>query len=560
MEKLRPRAGGKLRCLCVGISTVLGFALWTAGAGAQMYPATETLQLSSSGQPPGDGLLHVGAESPEAPQYRALVRFDLPAIDPDRLLAATLVLEDAACYYGDIPPVTARPILSDWNAETTWDGRPETGDEAGEAAGGDCPSSEGRIDVTTLVRDWSTGAVSNLGVELRGDESGFSPQADRRLAPVSGVSLEVELLSQTQTIPTQPGSGLAPVLLAGVLVDEYGAPVRGGAVSVSPSVGAEGSEEAVELASAETDASGAFVVRLSPADPAIAAAAAANDGWVTFDAAFLTGTRVQFRSFSRRAEGGSWVAGEAQVHVQFDSTAAIGSQAPGVRTALSELDTGHPRPGCYLFTTRLGELDRYMVIGEAHVWKDQALTWAYGEQADSNIGVGYSTDGIHWSLSGSMHVGNKRSAQITDTISNLGDDDGNFGRRYRSEFHFVKERQRRVCLGRSATVYRIRATRWNGGFDYYDDVKDLNGHCGDRYVGTAVYFTPASGKGTFRRASEDLRTYTAAVTVFGVSLSGQTGASKSSSQTWRFGRHFTRYYLCGDTGKPTVAERIFAGF
>jgi hypothetical protein len=53
--------------------------------------------------------------------------------------------------------------------------------------------------------------------------------------------------------------------------------------------------------------------------------------------------------------------------------------------------------------------------------------------------------------------------------------------------------------------------------------------------------------------------YSAAVTVFGVALSGQTGASKSSTQSWRFGRLFPRYYLCGDTGKPTDSERIFAG-
>ncbi len=319
------------------------------------------------------------------------------------------------------------------------------------------------------------------------------------------------------------------------------------------------SVETAQLASAETDAAGTFVVRLSPGDPAVAAAAAANDGWVNFDAAFATGNRVQFRSFSRRADGAAWTSGEGQVSVQFDSAAAIAAQAPGVRTVFSELEPSHARPGCYVSTTRLGEADRYMVIGEAHVWKDQAMTWTYGERADSDVGVGYSTDGVHWSLSGSVHVSNRRATEITDTISNLGDGQGNFGRRYRSEFHFVKERKRRVCLGRSTTVYRVKATRWNGGFDYYDDVKDLNGHCGDRYKSNAVYFAPATGNGTFSRSSEDLKTYTAAVTVFGVVLSGQTGASSSSSQSWRFGRQFARYYLCGDTGKPTVSERIFAG-
>ena len=75
-----------------------------------------------------------------------------------------------------------------------------------------------------------------------------------------------------------------------------------------------------------------------------------------------------------------------------------------------------------------------------------------------------------------------------------------------------------------------------------------------------MYFEPADGLGTFGRSSEDFRTYGLAVSVFGASLSAQSGASKWVTQKWRFGRLFSRYYLCGDTGKPTVSERVFAGF
>ncbi len=567
MERRRPRAGAKVRCLCVGMLTVLGVFLWTAGAGAQVYPATETAQLSSSGVSPGDGLLHVGPRSLDGPLYRVLLRFALPPIDSERVLRAVLRLGEADCYLGEAPAVAARPVLADWHAGTTWDGLPPTGDQAVAGAGGTCPDSGESIDVTGSVRAWAAGVFPNFGLELRGDESGAGPPVfetpngpadglDRRFDPALGVSIEVELASDSP--PSPPPA--APVLLAGRLTDELGAPVVAGAVSVSQAVDPESSVEAPELASATTDASGAFVLRLSPAVAAVAASASANDGWVDFDAAFITGNRVQFRSFSRKAADGAWTEGEGTVAVQFDSAAAIGAQAPGVRTAFSEADSSHSRPGCYVSTTRLGEVDKYMVIGEAHVWKDQALTWQYGQRADSDIGVGYSTDGVRWTLSGSVHIATKRANEISDSISYLGDDAGNFGRRYRTEFHFVKQRQRRVCLGRAATVYRIKATRWNGGFDYYDDVKDLNGHCGDRYADNAVYFAPASGNGTFTRTSEDLKTYSGAVTVFGVSLSGQTGASKSASQSWRFGRRFARYYLCGDTGKPTVSDRIFAGF
>ncbi len=565
MERRRPRAGAKVRCLCVGMLTLFGLSLWTPGAGAQVYPATETVQLATSDGAPGDGLLHVGPRTIDGPFYRALLRFDLPAIDAERLLRATLVLGGASCYLGEAPPVTASPVLSSWGPDSTWEDRPATGGAVAAGSVGVCPSRDERLDLTSLVRAWSDGTAPNLGIELRGDESFAGPPVyetpdgpaetlDARFDPTR-TFVEVELVTESP-----PANGPVPVLLSGVLLDEFGRPVDGGVVSVSQTVDTESSADAPQLASAETDTSGGFVLRLSPADPAIAGVVSASDGWVNFDAAFITGNRVQSRSFSRRVVAGAWASGEQQVTIQFDSAAAIGAQVPGVRTGFSDPDPSHARPVCFVTTTKLGEADKYMVIGEAHVWKDQAMTWVYGEQADSDIGVGYSTDGVHWSVSGSVHISSRRASEITDTISNLGDDNGNFGRRYRSEFRFVKQRQRRVCLGRVTTVYRIKATRWNGGFDYYDDVKDLNGHCGDRYKANAVHFAPASGNGTFSRTNGKLKAYTAAVTVFGVSLSGQTGASKSASQFWRFGKRFARYYLCGDTGKPTVSERIFAGF
>ena len=132
--------------------------------------------------------------------------------------------------------------------------------------------------------------------------------------------------------------------------------------------------------------------------------------------------------------------------------------------------------------------------------------------------------------------------------------------KFPSEFHFVKYRLRHYCVGLTSTTYRVKATSWNGGIDYYDDVKHLNGHCGDTYRTKNVYFEPASGHGSFNRSSQDFKTYGLAVSVFGASRSAKSGSSTWATQSWRFGRLFTRYYLCGDTGKPTVAERIFAGY
>ncbi len=152
MELRLPRAGAELRCLCVGVLTLLGLFLWTAGAGAQVYPATETVQLASWGGPPDDGLLHVGPRTIDGPLYRALVRFDVPAFDSERLLRATLELHGGSCYLGESPLVAARPVLTEWGPDSNWDDQPETGAGIAVGSGGVCPDRDERIDVTALVR------------------------------------------------------------------------------------------------------------------------------------------------------------------------------------------------------------------------------------------------------------------------------------------------------------------------------------------------------------------------------------------------------------------------
>jgi hypothetical protein len=561
-----------------------GLGVWSGAAHAQTYDVSQVLQLSSTDQPPVDGGLHVGpttVASAGGSQYRALLRFDLLAVGLESVWSAELVLRDAPCYQGDSPPITAYPIVSDWGPDTAWSSQPDIGEPLGAGSSEACPDSLLRFDVTPLLREWLTGATPMLGIELRGDESIVDPRTystsdgetdrlDRRFDPNVPARIVITpppppivpappVVPPPPPIVAPPTSGLTrlPVLLEGVLVDELELPVAGGTVAVYQSIDPEGTAEAPQLARATTAPGGDFTIRLSPDDPALLDAAIANDGWVNFDATFTFGSRVTFHSFSSRMNGSTWTL-DAYPRVQLDSEASIAAQTTGVRTVQTEPDP-NARVTCFVSTTKIGEADRWAVIGEAHVWKDQSLAWTYGERADSDIGVGYSQDGVHWALSGSVHIGTTRGSEIGDTISNLGDPQGNFGRRYRTEFRFAKYRTRQYCPGHSSTVYRVKATRWNGGLDYYDDVKHLNGHCGDTYRSNSVYFEPADGQGVFGRASEDLRTYGLAVSVFGASLSAQSGASKSVTQKWRFGRLFARYYLCGDTGKPSVSERIFAG-
>jgi hypothetical protein len=545
-----------------------------------VYAASETLQLSSTGKAPDDGLLHAGPTTVaglDGPRYRLLMRFDLPALDAAEVEHAELVLRDLPCYLGDGPPVSAYPVLSDWSPETGWQTQPEIGEAIGTGSGGGCPAGLERLDVTGLVRDWSSGGLPDLGLELRGDEDAEAPQTyetpdgetsalDRRFDPEASAQLVITAPSPPAPgpapeapAPTGPEAARASLLLSGTLVDELGRPVAGGTVTVYLAVDAETTVDVPELTSTTTRVDGAFTLFLSTNNSAVAAAAEENDGWVNFDATAAWGDRLEAWSFSRRLEpvrtafgdGGSRAWSEAgPILLRLDA-----SSIP-LEPEERPLGVGI---GCFVKATRIAQADRYTVIGEAHVWRDQTMTWRYGKRADTDVGVGYSRDGVAWSVSGSVHVGSSQSAEIGDRISNLGDADGDFGRRYRTEFRYAKYRIRRTCPGGSGTYYRIKATRWNGGFDYYDDVKHLNGHCGDIYKANAIHFEPATGNGTFSRSSEDFVNYRAAVTVFGVSLSAQSGASKWVTQSWRFGRLFPRYYLCGDSEKPAYAARIFAG-
>ena len=554
------------RHLVVVAPAIAGAAFWAGSAGGQTVVASEVLQLSSTDEAPEDGALHVGpvnVASAGGPRYRVLLRFDLPPLDAESLPEADLVLKDAPCYYDDEPSVSAYPIVSQWGPDTVWSTQPEVGEPVATDQSATCPTGHVRFDVTALVREWLTGGVPVLGIELRGDESvqdprtyatseGETDRLDRRFDP--DVEAAIVLAAPQQSPPDSP---LVPILVSGTLADELGEPVAGGTVTVYRALDTEDTVAAPQLASATTDASGGFVVRVA-ADDELAASAAANDGWVNFEASFKSGSRVQFRSFSQRLDGARWAPG-SPIRVQLDSMASVLARTAARATVEAEPDL-NPRMACFVSTTKIADADRWTVIGEAHAWKDQSLTWTYGARADSDIGVGYSADGVHWSVSGSVHIGTERSARIADTVSHLGEEQANFGRRYRTEFHYAKYRSRQYCPGHTTTTYRIKATRWNGGFDYYDDVKHLNGHCGDTYRANNVYFEPADGLGTFGRSSEDFRTYGLAVSVFGASLSAQSGASTRVTQKWRFGRLFSRYYLCGDTGKPSVSERVFAGF
>lgn len=79
--------------------------------------------------------------------------------------------------------------------------------------------------------------------------------------------------------------------------------------------------------------------------------------------------------------------------------------------------TNYPQshPNCSAGTEELRDLapvytTKYTNVGEAHAYWDALGSFTYTATADSDISAGYSLDGTNFSISGSLHVGNKSSS------------------------------------------------------------------------------------------------------------------------------------------------------
>jgi hypothetical protein len=119
-----------------------------------------------------------------------------------------------------------------------------------------------------------------------------------------------------------------------------------------------------------------------------------------------------------------------------------------------------------------------------------------------------------------------------------------------TSFHFVK-RTDDSCVG---VRYTVKATRWNGGAEDGPVASDPSDGC--RKAPYSSHKQAYDHGTSFDRDSNQAVEYGAAVSVLGVKLSATSGYSKFVRVEWRFQ---APGWLCGDTGPPTTAHRLFAG-
>jgi hypothetical protein len=345
----------------------------------------------------------------------------------------------------------------------------------------------------------------------------------------------------------------AAVLIQGTVTDGSGHPVPNAAVFVFESQAASDSE--TQAGATTTDANGNYAVTVIDS-PALQAQAAANGGYNNFDMTVSSPTYTATSSFSATFTNSAWVPGDAPTA---QTSIRLKAGEPGVtHTAKTSLQSYKRAFGiasgltpnvsaCGQWTTVLATAyGVWTTVGEVHTANDARETFTYGQTADSNIDVGYSTDNSVFSINGSVHIGNSHTS--SDTIS-VG---ASTGRRVDEEFTY----QHQKISNCAATWYQKVATSWQSGIRLGTDNSNLDYNC--PVVGNGPYTSDYGANSGHHTSSETMVHFSGAASVFGMSLGAQSGWGTYVDSGWAFGS-VANHYLCGSTSGVADAPRIYAG-
>ena len=339
------------------------------------------------------------------------------------------------------------------------------------------------------------------------------------------------------------------VVAAGRLLDDAGEPAAGIGVHVylSRDADADGQVALPEVGAGVTDADGRFTVTTADS-PELAAFADENGGYVNLDVVGFGGGRLYYAALVRRyVDGGAWFDGEDT------SPSDILLRASDSATLTEPVGSVDPSLGCIVQKTLVATERHRTAIGELHNASDVAYSrLTYGRRADSEINVGFSGNGVTWSVKGSVHVGNYEDAAQTTTITA-----DNWGHRLLTDFSYGKYRYYANCTHQ--TWWKIQARRWIPGRYTGEDNSQWDHRCLDDYRANYSHFGPAD---TFSRSTNQYARFVAASTMGfgtgGLELGARSGLSRWVDVFWKFG-DAAHHYLCGNDSSIAYSHRIFAG-
>ena len=198
--------------------------------------------------------------------------------------------------------------------------------------------------------------------------------------------------------------------------------------------------------------------------------------------------------------------------------------------------------------TVLSSTDPSHVVGEIHTPSNTSASLVYGKSADSDMGIGYSTNGSNWSVNGTIHVGNGKSAAET------WDRGSSYAHRELSQFHW--EKRHNHCPAGPTDFYTTVSTAWNGGAVDGGDVSQYDHQCDTTYN---AYKVPQAPNTHFDRSSNNFVTWSVDTGAFGIGTSAQSGASTWVQIHMFFHQPSGTRYICGNNAAPTSSARIFSG-
>lgn len=352
---------------------------------------------------------------------------------------------------------------------------------------------------------------------------------------------------------------LPPLAAQGHVYNAYGNPVEGATMALVDEPDTDGEVSISALATATTDATGYYAL-YSRQTTALADEASQNDGYNNLAVVGAVGDVSYYDSLERTYD--------LVHHWEVDSSGGIGNAVDGSDGGGGVFDdvapapdssfaagTG-PSPWCFPWTKTLVATERgSTAIGEIHTaWDINTAYFKYGQTADSSIDVGFSGDGTHWSVAGSLHIGNTQGS--TGVKHNVTSD--NYGHLVNTDMEYGKYRYRALCWNGWHTWYDVRARKWLGGVYEGTDVSALDHNC--RNLNYAP-FSP--GDETWRDFGKYKR-FSSAVTLsfggIGLTLGARSGLSRWVKQDWKFGTQPGLHYLCGNDGPMTTSSRVFAGW
>ena len=304
----------------------------------------------------------------------------------------------------------------------------------------------------------------------------------------------------------------------------------------------------VEVASAVADFTGKFTVHADPAaspfSDALAGAAAANGGVVHFVALVYADGYTGVGAFSRLVSNGVWSQPPTD-----DPT------APDPLTVLLHWSTVSPLVPdplvCRATYTNLGITNAPTKVGELHSELGDTVAFHYGIRTGTDIGFGVSVNGVFWSVTSEIHIGHSNNHDVGFVRSD------EFGHIINSFFTYKKDRFVYRCPNFTWTVYYAYASDWATGGSIGHDNHNLDHHCNTSYPSS--YRVTYPGNSTWTRDSGRYTKFRVGVNVFGAELTAESDNSGYTRIEYIFRPGVPNHSVCGNTGNPGVARRVFVG-